>query len=436
MEQRGESQQKQQDAQAQKYIFYRRNLLTHLSVEAFWGLGMGVASESTVLPAFLVKLQASRTTIGAFSALIWLGYSLPQLLSAYFMESVVPKKRPFILLHVLPVMCWLALAACTYFWAGGNPRLGRAILFVLYGVYTVGISTVIPVWNDFLNRLMPSRRRGRTYGLLFGFAGMSGFIGAGLAAAILSRWAFPDNFALCFLVAFAGAMLGTLCFLAIREPVTSTAVPKQKAGRYAGAVWRILKEHHAFRRFLWARALYQFSAFAGVFYIPYAMEHFGLEASSAGLYAQVAIASQTIAAPVWGWLGDKRGHRLPMIIATMLLPLATLLALVAPSATTFALVYVVMGWTYSEWLARNNLVIDMCPSEDKTTYMALMNTVLAPAAAAGPALAGVVAQMTSYRTIFWAALVLQIIAAVVFRLLVEEPRPAAEEQDTPCEGRS
>jgi len=416
-------------AEELKLRYFWRNLTANLLAEVGWGFGWATCSLVTVLPVFLRKLGAEAQVIGLLPAISMLGFAALQLPASYFVAPFHRKKNAFILAHIPAALSWLPLALVTLALAGSRPRAAMVAFLILYAAFALAMGPVLPMWSDFLNRLLPAQRRGRAWGLITA-AGCTAGVGAAVVIArVVGTWQFPRDYAFCFLLTFISFSLGTAVLVWVHEPVISQPRRRELPREFLTGLWRALADNRDFRSFLLARALMAFGGMAVAFYAVYAVDVVKAPERAVGVFTGFALAAQTVSSLFWGWLGDKRGYLLTALAAGVPKLLATALALLAPSYLSFVIVFVLTGLAFSgEWLSLLNLTIELCPQEDKTTHVSLATTLLAPASAAAPLLGGLIVAHFSYQVLFAASLAAQVCGLVALAVTVREPRtlrPAA-----------
>lgn len=406
-----------------KLRHFWRNLAANVLVESGWGFGMAVSSLYTVLPVFLRQLGAGARAIGLLPAISAVGFTALQLPTAYFAAPLHRKKYPFILAHIPACLCWLAVARITPALARWDATAAVAVFLALYGLYSLSVGPLIPMWSDFMNRLLPALRRGRAWGLITAAGSVGGMGGAVVVARVIGARPFPHDYALCFLLTFLAFSLGTAAFLWVREPISSRPRRREPPRQFVAGLRRALADSPDFRSFLIARSLMSFGGMAVGFYAVYAVGALKVPDSAVGVFTGVALAAQTVSNLFWGWVGDRQGYRAVAVGTGVVKLVAVLLPLLSPSYTSFIVVFALTGMAFAgEWLALLNLTIELCPEEDKTTYVSLASTLSAPAHAAAPLLGGFIAAAISYHFLFVAALVMQIVGLAVLILAVREPR--------------
>ena len=102
--------------------------------------------------------------------------------------------------------------------------------------------------------------------------------------------------------------------------------------------------------------------------------------------------------------------------------LSLALALLAPSLEVYYLAFALNGAAMaSGFVAHSNLVLDLCPYEDKTTFVGLVGTITAPFVAAAPVVGGKLIDSLSYAPAFLISIGLGL-AGLYLLWLIPEPR--------------
>ena len=154
-----------------------------LALGADYGLfmvGLAFMSAATVLPAFAASLGASTVLIGAIPAVMTVGWFLPPLFTAAHTERLA-QKLPFVLRWTgWERVPFLALALIAFFLAARAPALSMWLVLAMLLVMTAVGGLLMPAWMDVVARALPTRIRGRFFGLA-SLAGTAGgdFLGAG-----------------------------------------------------------------------------------------------------------------------------------------------------------------------------------------------------------------------------------------------------------------
>jgi len=174
------------------------------------------------------------------------------------------------------------------------------------------------------------------------------------------------------------------------------------------------------------------------FFTAYALKTFSVGESIVGLFTLIMVAFQVLSALVSGFLADRFGNKVVLVISGTALFCASLLALLAQTVGVFALVFAFVGINLGpEVMARLNISVEFCPVEKRSTYVGLMNTLLAPfylAALAG----GAIADLFGYEVLFGAGMLFAGASVVLMIFTVRDPRWITSEQQSapePVEGQ-
>lgn len=401
---------------------YRWNFVVNLLDGGTFWFGISFASGTTILPLFVSKLTDSPLAIGLLAILGQASWFLPQLLTANIIERLPRKKAAVVnlglFLERLP-MFGLALAA---FLAAHAPALALAIFFICYAWHGLGAGAIGSAWQDLIARMFPVERRGR-------FIGLTNFIGAGMGAlgGIVSTWllqnyAFPTNFIALFLIAATAVLISWFWLALAREPVQKAAVPRRSTIEYLTSLPELLRRDHNFRRFLVARLLMALGGMGMGFVTVSALHRWSVPDSTAGLYTIAFLGGQTVGNIGFGLLADRYGHKLSLELAISAAALGFAVALAAPTADWYFLAFALLGIAASAGFGSALLVVmEFCEPQRRPTYVGIAGTGVGLVGIVAPLLGAMLAAM-SYEWLFAACVLVNILALILMRWWVREPR--------------
>ena len=127
---------------------WRFNFVVMAADFTWYSLALAFASTSTVLPAFVQRLGAPNIVIGAMPAIATLGYALPPLLVANYIERL-PRKLPYILKTGLAErLTYLVFALTAFFLAANHPEIALPVTMATLVAFTLlGGSLCRPGWT-------------------------------------------------------------------------------------------------------------------------------------------------------------------------------------------------------------------------------------------------------------------------------------------------
>lgn len=416
----------------------RRNFALGVLNGILFNIASSLISTGLVLPGLIRALGGGNLLVGILPTIEQGGWLLPQLLVGARLQSW-PRK--------LPLYRWTAILRVVFF-AGFSAAValaGRfppgwvlAAFFACYTLYNLGAGVAGIPFQEVVAKTVPPERRGTFFGLrLFGGGAVTLLGVSWVVRTVLSegsRWAFPENYALLFGLAFCFALGGLGTFSAIAEPASGET---GEAGSFAMQLRRvpaIFREQGALRRFLFYKVFARLAQLADPFYIVYAVEELGAPSAVIGEYMAVVSGVQLLSYLVWSRLSDRRGNRLLLRWGSGLAMLAPPLSLLLPPlgralgltahalAYFFAPVFVLSAVGNAALnIALGAYILEILPERERPAGLGLVNTATGFASLL-MILGGGLADLMGYVPLFFLA-VLTSATAFVLSLPLVEPRP-------------
>jgi MFS family permease len=404
----------------------RFNWIVNLLDGGFFGLALGFASFSTVIPLFVSTMTDSAILIGLIPAIHSVGWQLPQLFMAERVGKLRRTKPMVIRMTIHERLPFLGMGVTALL----LPVLGKSaalpLIYMMLIWQGMGGGFTANAWQVMISKIIPTERHATFYGFQSSMANllMSGSaVGAGF---LLDKLQYPYNYALCFFLA-GGAMLFSLWFLAATREPDSPPVIEHDA---KGAVWttlkKILKTDRNFRGFLGVRMLSQLSVMGFSFYIVYAKYNLGMNEAVAGLLTGVLTVGQIIYNPLMGWIGDKTSHASVMKIGALAAGGSALIAWWAPTLGWFVLVFILMGVAnVALWTIGLAMLLQFGNEGERPVYIGLANTLVAPFTIVAPIIGGWLADTYSYPVAFMVSAVCALATVLVLQFFLKDPRHLA-----------
>jgi MFS family permease len=386
-------------------------------------VGMSFASSATILPAFAAHLDASNLAIGAIPAVQTLGWLLPSLFTAHHVERL-DRKLPFVLRYTVWERVPMAGLAAVAFWlADPAPRLALGVFFGLLLVMTGTGGALMPAWLDVVGRAIPTTLRGRFFASANVAASLAGLLGSALTAWFLAAFPAPDSYGYCFLTA-AAFLGGSYVFLArVREPAGGMPAEPMGLGPYLARMPALLRRDRDLAWFLVARGFGTLGAMASGFYTVHALRTWHAPEWLVAVLTSAFLVGQVVGNAGLGWLADRVGHRLVLVLGLGALAAANLVALAAGSAEALTAVLGLSGVHQAALhISSRTILLELAPEAERPTYIGLTNTGLAPLTFAGPLGAGLVADRLGFGPVFLGAALFATAGLVLLATRVREPR--------------
>lgn len=404
---------------------YRWNFAVNLLDGATFWFGLSFISSATIVPLFITKLTPNPLAVGVAAVIAQSSWFLPQLFTANLVERLA-RKKPVVVnlgffLERLPM--WVIVLAAVL--AARSPGLALVLFLVSYAWHGLGAGVVATAWQDMLARCFPVERRGRFLGITLFVGAGTGSLAAGFSAWLLARFPFPTNFVYTFAIAALFINLSWLFISLTREPVQSVTAPRQNIRQFWANLPGIVRRDVNFRHFLVARGLLALGGMGAGFVTVAAVRQYQVADSTVGVYTAVTLLGQTVGNLVFGFLADRFGHKLSLELSGLASLLAFGAAWLAPSATWFYVVFFLLGVNLGAIIVSGILVVmEFCLPERRPTYIGMANTAVGLISVASPLLGAWLATV-SYAALFALSAAVNLVALLLMRFWVQEPRWAA-----------
>ena len=398
----------------------RRNFILNVFEGGTYISSNGFAAVQTVLPALVARLGGTNLEVGAVLVVGFSFQFLPQVFSARYVEAS-PWKKPGTLLFGLCQRCVMIIMGGMLFLLGGRyPSATLIALLALFALNQTFTGITSPFWIDFVAKLTPQHWRGRLIGIRTSLGGVGAFIAGLVLTGILGALSFPGNFALAFVLAGVLQSASLVIQSRVVESTPSDVRPRESFRSYLQSVIVIVRRKD-FAPFLVSMALMILGSMAVPFFTVYAVRQLHVEEQMVGAYTTMMVVVQIASALLNGIVADRYGNKIALLIAGSGLTLASLIALMTTSPAWFLLVFLFLGINVgSEVMSRYNMAIDFAPERRRSTFVGLVNTLLAPLYAAG-ILGGVVSNAFGYSAVFVLSIVFSAAGVLVLWWTVDDP---------------
>lgn len=402
---------------------YRHNFTVNvLDGTTFW-LGMSFMAARTILPLYVSHLTDSTLAIGLLATIVSTGWLLPQLFTANWVQRLPVKK--FVIVQVgffaerVPVFL-LILSALL---ATISETLALITFFIFITWHVVGAGTVAVGWQDMIAKVFPRERRGRFFGIM-NFGGTAiGVLGAAAAVYILDKYEFPYGYAICFTAAAIFIFISWIFVALTREPAQVSKAKPISQREYLSRLPAILRNDPNLRRYMLSQVVIVLGSMAVGFLAVYAVQRWNLPDGQAAAFTISMLIGQAISNLIFGWLADRKGHKLVLELSTLCGALAVGIASIAPSPVWFHIVFALAGASAAGFMLSGIMIVfEFCEPEIRPTYIGLNNSVMGVFAALTPLLGGWLAITVGYQALFMISFIIGLAGLALLRWTVRDPR--------------
>lgn len=388
--------------------------------------GSSAVDSATIVASLVYQLTGNVFAVGAASAILRLGWLLPQIVVGFFAQRA-GRRMPFYIVGAFGRAVCLALIATVLAAAVALPRGWIAGGFLgLWTIYAFVSGIVAVPYNDIVGRSIPSESRSRMLALRFFGGGMLSLL---IATAVHHLLATADLFtahALIFALASALMLVSSVTFVSAGEPATgrSSASAPATFAAFLKSGWAVLWTDSRFRLFLFTQWFGGATLMALPFYVVAATVQ-GLKAEDVAILLGAQTVGSLVSNAAWGWIGDRFG-KLGLLQGVGVLRLAppigalVILALAdgegAWSLVAFAGLFVVIGALVNgTTIGYLGYLMEISPNDRRPAYSAYFNALASPATLL-PILGAAIVDALSLQTVFAVA----VLAAAVQLFLIRK----------------
>lgn len=400
----------------------RYNYIVNLLDGGFFGSALGFASFMTIIPLFVSTLTSSAVLIGLIPAIHSVGWQLPQLLTADRVAQLSRYRPAVLFLTIHERAPYLGLAIIAWFLPVIEGQWALTFTYSLLIWQGLGGGFTATAWLSLIGKIIPPGRVGTFFGAQSAIANLMASASAVLAGILLERLNFPNNFAVCFLLASVAMFISWVFLAKTREPEIAPRRAPRSHRAFIQNIGKILRIDINFRWFLIARMLSQLGTMAFAFYTVYAVRVLGMSEGIAGILTGILMATQILANPILGWIGDRFGHRLSLEIGILAAVVSGGLAWLVDSVSWFYLIFALAGIAnVALWTTPIAMSLQFGDENERPIYIGMANTLIAPITFLAPLIGGLLADYYSYQTTFITSALAGILTVIVLQLAVRDP---------------
>jgi MFS family permease len=386
-------------------------------------LNTGLHNVQVVVPAFLYEITGSNTFVGVASSLQLYAHNVPQLFGSALVEHLPVKKPAMVKFGWLSALCWLIIAAATYF----LPREANLPIFLIfYAASSAFMGLYLLVWTDVMSKVIPVERRGNYFGVRNFLSTLVTAAGSSLAGYFIANYLFPNNYVLTYFFGFVFFALALLLLALTREPVAWRIGQKMSFPEKLRSMPGIFRDDPNFFRFCCLRAAGAgFCQMSLPFYIIFAEQrllgaNIGLLVAYLGSTLHI---SRAVGNLFWGLVAQKSGYKAPLELSFTIFALAAVIAIFSHSYPTFLLVFIINGLAQAGlMMSTHNILMEFGQIQNRATYIGISAAISGLIGGLAPLVGGLLSDYFSFQVLFLATACISVFSTVAMRHYVQDPR--------------
>lgn len=401
---------------------FKRNFFANLMDACFWFFGDSFAAAYTIMPVFISTLTDSPILIGLIPALDGAGWFLPQLFLAKTLEGR-NRRMPIVrFLGIFDRIPFFFLAVGAFLIPQLDKRVALIMILVIYAIKVFSGGLVALPWQELIATVIPVSHRGRYWGYSLILGKLMGLIGAALGGIILVSITYPNNYSTMFFIGFISVAISYIFLNRNIEPDIS----RESSTTTDSLITRIktvLRKDRNFLTYLVNRGFIFLAGMSLAFITVYGIKKYDLSVAHSATFTAIMLSSEIIGFGIWGTLGDKSGYKKVIETSNFILIVGMIGLLLTNRLGTLYLVFALMSFAHSgEYIADQNFAMEFGGEENRPTYIGMSKTLTGPFFLLAPIIGGSLIQFWGYKSMFLTALFLAIIAFLIIKYLVKDPR--------------
>ncbi len=393
--------------------FYWWNFISLVFDSAIYSFSVSTLSQDTIIPYFVDQLTDKSWIIGLVPAIFYLGYFLPQLIGAFWINGKKTKKR-FILKIAIAERIGIFFIALIAQSLGLLTNTLTLVLFLLaYLVFSLTNGMIMPGYADFISKSI-IRNRGMFYGVMNGLGGLIGFGASFLSRYLLDEYAFPANVRLLFWIGLGASVISPFIIANLKEVPYPVERQTESLADFIRAIPSHISHQKDFKRFMVSRAVLGLGVIGNSFYALYSRQLFSQNAGSLAIFTMIILFTQSLIGFVWGWIGDRFGYQKVYVIVSVSIIFQGIFAIWAAAPWMFYLIAFCIGGFYAAIrICDSNMIFEIAPSSETGRFIGISNTFVAPVMTLAPLLGGLVVDLFSYQLMFMLVIGVGVLSTVL-----------------------
>ena len=323
---------------------------------------------------YLTYLNASSMQIGLVTTIFWGALAIPQFWAAYISETKKIKKYWIGKVIITSSFTWLILGIYILTTGATNQSLSIWLFLIFFAFACLIKAFDVPANSAMMFKLIPTERLGK----LSGISGSFQFIGMVTVGLVITKinltFEKPINIAVMFLSTFVISIMMSILLFTIEEPENKKIDRSPHFIAFLGKCVAIIKTDRVFTKFIIGKWLMSGHHIMMAFILAYLINIRSITPMTAALFSSLHAFGSIVSGLTIARFNDIYGPRFMFLLSQILVIVYVVLAWLVPSTSTpvIILIFLITGIAMgADWSGLGYMMFQCCPTEDKSTYVAL-----------------------------------------------------------------
>lgn len=341
----------------------------------FLAITMAMLDLNTVFPT-LINILTESKFIFAMLYSIMLGVPLLfNMVFGHFLKRTSYKKKFLLIGIYIRGLSFLGLSIFTYFFSISLPDLTIYAFFFFVFLFSLSGGFAGLSYSDVLAKTIPKENRTTIFTLKQVSGSIASLLGGFFIARIFSIGiAFPMNYTISLFVGFVGLFVASIGFYFVKEPKGIIPKGKEHLTDFIKRIPKKVNESRPFKYFILTENLSAFSIMILPFYIIFAKEVLGFDATYIGIFLLVQISGTIISNILWGMIGKKYNAKRIVTVCIILGGINPLIAILSAliNPMLYFVVFFILGFTISgRKVGFEPYLLNITPADERIEYLGI-----------------------------------------------------------------
>lgn len=379
--------------------------------------------------------------LGASNLLVSMLVSIPALVNIILplpIAQLVSRHRgsihPMAFSLFLYRLGFLVMALVPWFFLEGQAEA----IIIINGIMTIPAVFVNLSFSAIFADIVPVKERARVVSNRLTILGIVTTVSVLLGGRLLEWIEFPLNFQILFLVAFAGSLISSWYVWRIDLSVSSFKKPAQPKAQPFWTMLGPMMRNKNFARFSISSFIFHWGLFlpAPLFSI-YLVRNIGASDGWIAIIGTVSALTAAVVNTLWARLANMRGNRMVLLITVLgLVPHSVMFALTRQVELFIPVVIFVNFFVAGMNQSLYNVMLEVCPDDDRPSYIAAYSAAMNVAVFAAPLAGAWIAEQITIELAFIVAAVIRLASFISFIVLRPETPQAPADSGSAAVGHT
>jgi MFS family permease len=413
-----------QTYQAEVKHFLGWNYLFHVIEGGFISGGMAFVSANTILPRLVEILNGPIWMISLMPVLLSLGHFFPPVLTAHRVEKL-HRVKPFVMFTAVFARLPFFIAGLVLMVWGQYRFLALTVIILVPLLSGLAGGFSMTAWQELVIKTIPDNRRSSLFASRQIFSSGIGMAAGSVITRILNQNSGIEGYGILHLIPFGFMLLSLFFFAMVHE---TDLVPQHRATSVTlmenlRQMPQLLRRASRFNHYLMSRSLMNGIFIMTPFMAIHVLRVLNKPDSFMGSLVTLQMAGAITGNVVAGYLGDRFGGKIPMLLSRFLFTVTSLWAAFTHHEWAFLTIFFLYGLAlFMNQVGTATMSLEICPNERRPTYLAIIAFFTA-ATMLGVSLLGAALWKisASFSLLALTTMVLQIVS-IIYLLRIPEPR--------------